>query len=97
MQSLRRNLGSLAALVLKDAPREEAVPLAWPLACGSAVAARTQAQEFANGMLRVRVPDLGWKAQLESFSPQYCQKLSELCQVKVERIFYEVGQPNRPR
>ena len=92
MQSLRRNLGSLAAHVLKDAPREEAVALAWPLACGSAVAARTQAQEFADGTLRVRVPDPGWQTQLEAFSAQYCQKLSELCQVQVERISYEVGQ-----
>ena len=91
MQSVRRNVTSLAGHVLKSAPSEEVVVLAWPLACGSAVAARTKALEFAEGMLRVSVPDAGWKAQLEAFSNQYCHKLSELCQVRVERISYEVG------
>jgi hypothetical protein len=90
MQSARRELNALAARILKDAPPDEAVALAWPLACGSAVARRTSPISFANGELRVQVPDSGWKAQLEGFSAHYRQKMSELSGVAVERISYEV-------
>ncbi len=91
MQSPRHDLQSLAARVLKDAPAEEAVVLAWPLACGSAVAERTLAVVFQNGTLRVRVPDPGWQSQLEDFSPQYKAKISQLTGINVERIRYELG------
>jgi predicted nucleic acid-binding Zn ribbon protein len=90
MQSTRQHLQSLAARVLKDAPADEAVVLAWPLACGSAVAERTQATVFQNGTLLVRVPDRDWQSQLEDFSPQYKAKLSQLTGIAVERIRFEV-------
>jgi hypothetical protein len=90
MQPTRQDLGSLAARILKDAPPEESVVLAWPLVCGSAVATRTEAFSFAEGTLWIRVPDSGWKAQLEAFSPLYRQKLAELSCIKVSRIAYEV-------
>ena len=91
MQSARQNLKSLAARILQDAAPHEAVVLAWPLACGSAVAERTQALTFANGTLYVRVPDAGWKAQLEAFSARYSQKLSELSGNRVNDISYELA------
>jgi len=90
MQSARRDLKSLAARVFKDSPAEEAVLLAWPLACGSAVAERTRAVDFQDGVLRVEVPDRGWQSQLEAFSLQYRHKISELLDVTVSRISYEV-------
>src|SRR5579864_7632179 len=46
---------------LRRAPAGQAPILAWPLACGSAVAARTSALSFDNGILRVEVPDAGWR------------------------------------
>lgn len=89
MQSARDNLQSLAARVLKDAAPEEAVVLAWPLVCGSAVAQRAQAVSFETGDLHVKVPDLAWQRQLEAFSAQYAHKLSRLAGVTVTRIVYE--------
>lgn len=68
--------------------------LAWPLACGSTVAERTEALSFIAGTLRVRVPDSGWKTQLESFSAQYRYKLSELSGQTIDFIAYEVNQPS---
>lgn len=94
MQSARRELKSLAAKILKDASPEDSVILAWPLACGSTVAARTEALSFVDGTLHVLVPDSGWKAQLESFLAQYRQKLSELSGQKIQSIVYEIGRPN---
>ena len=90
MQSARQELQSLAARVLKDAPPEEAIVLAWPLACGSVVAERTQAVSFQNGTLHVRVPDRGWQVQLEDFSPHYRAKLTQLTGTNVERIRYDL-------
>jgi len=89
MQPARNNLQSVAARVLKGAAPEDAVVLAWPLACGSAVAARTSAIAFEDGTLRVRVPDRGWQFQLEAFSPQYAQKIAQICGVAVTAIRFE--------
>src|SRR6185437_4310035 len=90
MQSARNDLNSLAARVLKDAPAEEAAVLAWPLACGSAVAGRTQALLYQNGTLWVRVPDRSWQSQLEDFNPQYKARILLLTGITVERIRYDV-------
>ena len=97
MESARENVKSLARRILRDAAPEEAVALAWPLACGSAVAQRTQALAFSDGILRVRVPDLGWKSQLEAFSPQYSHRLSELSGQAVKLICYEVSRSHAAR
>ncbi len=43
-------------------PRGPVRVLAWPIACGQAVAARTSALDFDDGILRVEVPDAGWRS-----------------------------------
>ena len=90
MQSTRESLHVLAARLLKDVTPEEAVVLAWPLVCGSAVAQRTEALSFENLTLRVRVPDRSWKSQLEAFSARYVEKLSRLTGASITRIAYEI-------
>ena len=52
-------LEKVIAQSLRKAHADQVPLLAWPLACGSAVAARTHAFEFADGVLRVEVPDAG--------------------------------------
>lgn len=94
MESARRDLGKLAAHVLSGTDPEEAVVLAWPLVCGSAVAQRTKATSFQDGTLSVLVPDNGWKSQLEDFSKQYVDGLSRLTRTQVLRIRYEVPGTN---
>src|SRR5258707_5471653 len=56
---------------LHQAPKSEAPLLAWPLACGSAVAERTRAMEFSRGVLRVEVPDAAWRAEIQHLPPRY--------------------------
>lgn len=99
MQSARQDLQSLAARVFKDAAPEEAVVLAWPLVCGSAVAERAKAIAFEDGTLRVIVPDRGWQMQLEAFSAQYADRLSRLAGLVVNRIIYHTASASfdRPR
>lgn len=61
---------------LRKAPSSEAALLAWPLACGSAVAGRTRAVEFTRGVLRVEVPDSAWRAELQHLAPRYVYALN---------------------
>lgn len=91
MQSARHDLQTLAARVLKDAAPEDAVVLAWPLVCGSAVGERATARCFEQGKLYVSVPDRGWQSQLEAFSRHYMDRLSKISGVTVNRIEYEIA------
>ena len=64
--------------------------LAWPLACGSAVAERTRALEFTKGVLWVEVPDAGWRAELQRLAPQYLAVINRYAAQAVERIHFVI-------
>jgi len=65
--------------------------LAWPLACGSAVAERTQAVGFQAGVLRVEVPDAGWRNELIHLAPRYVSALNRYSASRVERIEFVIA------
>lgn len=77
---------------LRGVPQADAPVLAWPLVCGSAVAERTQAVEFANAVLRVEVPDAGWRREMQSLAPRYLATLNRYAGQKVERIEFVIRQ-----
>jgi hypothetical protein len=77
---------------LRRAPDGEAPVLAWPLVCGSVVAERTRALEFAGAVLRVEVPDAGWKREMQSLAPRYLATLNRYAGQKVERIEFVIRQ-----
>jgi Dna[CI] antecedent, DciA len=64
--------------------------LAWPLACGSAVAARTRALEFVKGVLRIEVPDSGWRAELQHLAPQYLAMINRYSANRVSKIHFVI-------
>src|SRR5260370_27416096 len=71
---LERAATRLEAVVAKSlhlAPAQESPLLAWPVACGSAVAERTRAVAFSAGILPVEVVDLGSRRELSSLAPRY--------------------------
>jgi Dna[CI] antecedent, DciA len=80
---------------LRRVPQADAPVLAWPLVCGSAVADRTQAVEFANAVLRVEVPDAGWRREMQSLAPRYLATLNRYAGQKVERIEFVIRQDKR--
>jgi len=82
--------GSLRRMPPKDAPL-----LAWPLVCGSAVAERTRAFDFSGSVLRVEVPDGGWKRELQHLAPRYLAQLNRYAGQKVERIEFVVQEAGR--
>ena len=76
---------------LRRAQAGEGPVLAWPLACGSAVAERTRALQFADGVLRVEVSDAGWRKELQSFAPQYLAVMNRYVAESVKRIEFVIA------
>ena len=78
---------TLEKIVTRGVRRSPNSPLlAWPLACGSAVAGRTQAISFAYGVLRIEVPDAGWRTELQHLAPRYLAALNRYSADAVNRI-----------
>jgi hypothetical protein len=77
---------------LRRVPPGEAPLLAWPLVCGAAVAERTRALGFADAVLRVEVPDAGWKREMQSLAPRYLAAMNRYAGQKVERIEFVIRQ-----
>jgi hypothetical protein len=77
---------------LRRVPQADAPVRAWPLVCGSMVADRTRALDFAGGILRVEVPDAGWKREMQSLASRYLATLNRYAGQKVERIEFVIRQ-----
>jgi hypothetical protein len=75
---------------LRQAPPSDAPLLAWLLACGSAVAERTRALEFSRGILRVEVPDAGWRAELQHLAARYVAVINRYKIGTVSQIHFVV-------
>ncbi|HEY4930718.1 MAG TPA: DUF721 domain-containing protein [Terriglobales bacterium] len=69
----------------------EAPLLAWPVACGGAVAANTRALSFVDGALVVAVPDAVWRNQLQFMSQQYLTGLNQIAGQTVRSISFVVA------
>jgi predicted nucleic acid-binding Zn ribbon protein len=79
-------LEKIVAQSLRLAPRAEAPLMAWPVVCGSAVAERTRALSFEEGVLRVEVSGQHWKSELQSLAPRYLAVINRLITQAVRRI-----------
>jgi hypothetical protein len=75
---------------LRHVSNDVAPVLAWPLACGSAVAERTRALDFAKGVLQVEVADPGWKKELQALAPRYLATINRYVSGDVNRIEFIV-------
>ena len=75
---------------LHRVPASESAVLAWPIACGSAVAERTRALSFASGVLRVEVADGGWRRELNGLAPRYLAVIKKYSTATVQRIEFVV-------
>ena len=92
MEQAGTGLEKIVLNSLRRVPQADAPLLAWPLVCGSVVADRTRALEFASGILRVEVPDPGWKREMQSLAPRYLATLNRYAGQKVERIEFVIRQ-----
>ena len=65
--------------------------MAWPVVCGSAVAERTRALSFEDGVLRVEVAGQQWKAELQALAPRYLAMINRYTTEAVRRIEFVVA------
>jgi predicted nucleic acid-binding Zn ribbon protein len=91
LQPAATGLEKVIARSVRKAPAGDAPLLAWPVVCGSAVAARTRALDFADGILRVAVPDAGWRRELQNLAPRYLAVLNRYIANSVTRIEFIVS------
>lgn len=91
MQQAAAGLDKVLARSMRNAPTGEAPLLAWPLACGSAVAARTRALDFVDGVLHVEVPDAGWRRELQALAPRYLATLSRYGADGITRVEFVIA------
>jgi len=82
--------GPVLARTLRRAPAGTSPLLAWPLVCGPAVAERTRALSFAQGILQVQVPDAGWRAELRALAAQYVAVINRYAVEAVQRIEFVI-------
>ena len=95
MEQAGSGLEKIVLNCLRRVPQAEAPLLAWPLACGSAVAERTRAVQFSSAVLRVEVPDAGWKREMQNLAPRYVAAMNRYAGQKVERIEFVIRQEQR--
>ena len=76
---------------LRRMPADEATLTAWPLVCGSVVAERTRALDFAGGVLRVEVADAGWRRELQVLAPRYLATNNRYTIENVQRIEFVIA------
>ena len=88
-------LEEVVAQSLRLAPASDAPLLAWPVVCGSAVAQRTRALSVTDGILRVEVPDAGWKTELQSLAPRYVAVIQRYAPGAVRRIEFVTATEKR--
>ena len=92
MEQAASGLEKIVTESIRRSPAQDAPTLAWPMVCGSAVADRTRALEFTDGILRVEVADKGWRAELQALAPQYLAVLNRYVGNRVQRIEFVIRQ-----
>jgi predicted nucleic acid-binding Zn ribbon protein len=91
MEHASTELEKIVSKSLRRAPVGQGPLMAWPLACGHSVAERTRSLDFSEGVLRVEVPDKGWKAELQSLAPQYLAVINRYVGESVKRIEFVIA------
>lgn len=90
MEQVGAGLEKIVAGSLRRSPAGQGPLLAWALVCGQRVAVRTRALDFAQGILRVEVPDAGWRTELQALAPQYLAVINRYVAESVKRIEFVV-------
>ncbi len=95
MERAGSGLEKIVEQSLRLAPRSEAPLMAWPVVCGSGVAERTRALTFEDGVLRVEVAGIRWKAELQALAPRYLAVINRYTTEAVRRIEFVVAPAER--
>ncbi|HZR33309.1 MAG TPA: DUF721 domain-containing protein [Terriglobales bacterium] len=97
MQHAGAGLQKIVTDTLRRAPTDDAAVLAWPLVCGTAVAGKTRALDFTDGVLSVQVPDANWRTQLLGLAPQYLAEVNKFVTKNVRKIAFVIAEDSTPQ
>jgi hypothetical protein len=97
MERATAGLQKIVSDALRRTPPEQAPLLAWPVACGTAVAERTRVLDYSQGVLRVEVPDSGWRSELQALAPQYVAVINRYVAESVRRIEFVISTATKTR
>ncbi len=92
-EMLRKNLGRS----LQSLPELDRLTAAWPVACGSAMAANGEVAGYEDGLLCVVVKNSMWLEQMRSMQPVLERELARIAEVKLTGIHFEVQRSNTRR
>ena len=90
MDGLRKILRETVGRSLHGLRDEDRIAVAWTLACGRALADRSEVAGFRDGVVRVLVADAAWLRQFESMRVHLIEELTRIAKVKVDGIHFEV-------
>lgn len=96
MEPAGSDLERIVAQSLRQAPPAQAPLMAWPVVCGSAVAERTCALSFLDGVLSIAVADAGWKSELQSLAARYLASINRYTVQPVRRIEFVIMHSEKP-
>ena len=97
MKHAGTTLKKIFADTVRQHAGDDAPLLAWPLACGSKIADKTNAIGYTDGVLTVEVPDATWQQQLHGLHQQYLAAMRPISTRPVNAIKFVVkGRPARP-
>lgn len=90
MEPARAGIHKIVTELLRQVPADQAIGVAWGLVCGRTVSEKTKALRLDEGVLRVSVPDEGWRSNLGSFVPRYVELLQPMLSQNVHSIEFVV-------
>ena len=95
MEGMRALLrGSLGKSLATLSPLDR-LAAAWPVACGSALAARGELLAFNDGHLTIRVADAVWLDQMRAMRLRLTGELARIAAVDLREIHFEGGNERR--
>jgi len=90
MDSMRDTMRKTLGRSLEALPEFDRLNAAWPVACGTALAAKAELVSFVDGIVRVEVKNSVWLEQLRSMQLVLEQELAKIARVKLAGIHFEV-------
>jgi predicted nucleic acid-binding Zn ribbon protein len=90
MEGMRGLLRGSLGTSLKAMRTEDRLAAAWPVACGSAMAAHGEVMGYVDGVVSVVVSDKAWMQQMQSMSGTLERELGKVAGVTVSKIHFEV-------
>jgi Dna[CI] antecedent, DciA len=90
MEGMRDLLKGALGRSLSRLQAEDKLAVAWPVACGRALAERGTIVGFADGLVHVEVTDGAWLRQMMSMRGQLASEMGRIAGVQVRGIHFEV-------